>query len=216
MRLHALVGSTLALLTVCLAAPVAFAQEAAPAVAAATPKPRPYFVGLSVGVGYMTVRHPEVLAPSFAAATLGLHAGYSFNDKFALGFEITSAEKNMSREGPHLPFAPYSTQAGCNNCELPPDGGWLGKTTAIFGTVGPRVEFTPFGRDGLYLSGSAGLAFVAGIASNLGASGAARAGYRLRIGETLGLALEGGFQGQIYDGAYALMPYAVLMLRPYF
>jgi hypothetical protein len=219
MRLHALVGSTLALVAFCLAAP-AFAQEPAADVAPFVPtaKPRPYFVGISAGVAYVTVRHPEILASSFAAATLGLHAGYSFNDKWSVGFELTTAEKFVTREGPYALFVPegLSPQASCDSCPEPVPGGWLGQITALFGTVGPRVEFSPFGRDGLYLSGSAGLGFVYGVDNRLGAAGTARVGYRLRIADIIGISLEGGFQGQAYKDAYALLPYGVLMFRPYF
>jgi hypothetical protein len=86
----------------------------------------------------------------------------------------------------------------------------------MFGTLGPRVEFAPLGRDGLYLGLSTGLGMLVGIDTQYGFGGGARAGYRLRVGNVLGLAIEGGIQGQYFNTGSTAFPYAALMLRPYF
>lgn len=218
MRTKALVVSTLSLLAFCSAS-LAEAAEGAPPSYGLSSKPRPIFVGISAGVAYVAVKHPELVSSRFAAATLGIHAGYAITPRWSVGFELTTAEKSVTRDGPGIPFEPmgsYKPLAGCDKCEPAPPGGWLGTTEALFGTAGPRVEFSPFGQDGLYLGASAGLGFVYGIEGRLGGSGAGRIGYRVRIGDVLGLALEGGVQGQLYSDAQVVLPYTSLMLRPYF
>jgi hypothetical protein len=177
---------------------------------------RPFYVGITGGFAYATVRHPDMLSASFATPTLGLHAGYNVTDRWSVGLEVTTIEKFVERDGPGDPFVPKYPLAGCTNCQEPPTGGYIGSITAVFGTVAPRVEFTPFGRDGLFLGASAGLGFIMGVDGRIGGGGTARAGYRWRVAEVVGIALEGGIQGQVYKDASAVMPYGVLVLRPYF
>jgi hypothetical protein len=216
MRSLVLLPSLLSLCAGLLLSPAANAQAQSDSGADPAPAMRPHYVGISAGVAYMTARHPELLASSFAAPTLGIHAGYNINDRWSVGFEITTAEKYVSRKSAGDPFVPIGPLAGCTNCEPPPIGGFLGSITALFGTIGPRVEFTPFGRDGVFVGASAGAAFIYGIDPRIGGGGTARAGYRLRFADILSLSIEGGVQGQIYKDASALMPYGVLVLRPYF
>jgi len=213
MRSLALLPSCLSLAAGLLVASAANAQDAAPPQ---EPNPKPFYVGISGGFAYATARHPNLLATSFAAPTLGLHAGYNVTERWSVGLEISAMEKYVTREGPGDLFAPKYTLAGCTNCETPPEGGFIGSITSVFATVAPRVEFTPFGRDGLFVGAAAGIGFITGIDGRIGGGGAARAGYRLRVGDVLGLALEGGVQGQIYKDASVVMPYGALVLRPYF
>ncbi|WP_044243554.1 hypothetical protein, partial [Chondromyces apiculatus] len=49
-----------------------------------------------------------------------------------------------------------------------------------FITLGPRVEYTPFGEDGLYVGAFGGVASVLGVPGPVGFGGAARVGCRLR------------------------------------
>ena len=212
-------ASTLALLATLVTAGAASAEEPPPPDAPVlSVKPRPFHVGLSGGVTYQTVRVPMVTPTAYAAATLGLHAGYNVSERFSIGFEVLTIEKTMGRKGPYNDFDPgLAPQAGCNNCEPPPFGGWVKNTTAVFGTLGPRVEFSPFGKDGLYVGATAGLAWLWGVDSIYGFGGAARVGYRVRIGDVLGLALEGGAQAQTFGGgSYTTAPYGMLLFRPYF
>jgi hypothetical protein len=105
----------------------------------------------------------------------------------------------------------------CLDCApIVPSNADIVGVSASFSTLGPRVEFSPFGRDGLYVGAFGGVAFVQGIEGLVGAGGAARAGFRLRPVEVLTFAVEGGIQGQVFDGGSSLAPYAMLMLRPYF
>jgi len=136
-----------------------------------------------------------------------------------VGIELSTFEHGMIRSSGTDPFTPtnfLTPQAGCTNCQPPAQGGWISETTAMFGTLGPRVEFSPLGRDGLYLGLSTGMGMLIGIDTQYGFGGGARAGYRLRIGNVLGLALEGGVQGQYFSTGTTLFPYASLMMRPYF
>ncbi|MDI1481972.1 hypothetical protein [Polyangium sp. y55x31] len=222
MRISLIVASKLALLATLVTASTASAADVpadAPADAPIVPeKPRLFHVGISGGVAYHTVRVPMVIPTEYAAATLGLHAGYNVTERLSIGFEVTTIEKNMGRNGPFQSFDPgLAPQAGCNNCEPPPFGGWVKNTTAVFGTLGPRVEFSPFGKDGLYLGATAGLAFLWGVDSIYGFGGAGRVGYRVRIADILGLALEAGAQAQAFgSGAYTAAPYGMVLFRPYF
>lgn len=215
MRSLALLPSCFSLAACLLLASAANAAEGDSAPAPEQ-KPHPFYVGITGGFAYATVRHPEMLSTSFAAPTLGLHAGYNLNDRWSLGLEVTTIEKFVTRDGPGDPFVPKYPLAGCADCPPIPDGGYIGSITSIFGTVAPRVEFTPFGRDGLFVGASAGIGFIMGVDGRIGGGGTARAGYRFRAAEVLGIALEGGVQGQLYKDASAVLPYAALVLRPYF
>lgn len=216
MKRKALVVVALSLGVVCFAGS-AGAQEDSQA-AAAPAKPKKIFMGLSAGAVYATVSHPEFVASRFSAATLGLHGGYVINDRFSFSLELTTIEKYVTRNGARLPFAPegtYSPLAGCDKCEPPPPGGWLAKTTALFGAVAPGIEFAPYGKNGVYVGAAAGLGFIYGLENRIGGSGAARFGYRYRVGDTVGLSMEAGVQGQVYADAHVYAPFISLMLRPY-
>jgi len=216
MRLSVLVASKLVLLATLSSVTSAGAEEDR----ATPPAPieRPWHVGMSAGLAYATVRHTTVIPSSFTAPQIGIHAGYNVSERLMVGFELSSYEKYMSRDNGRAPFTPvgYTPQRRCDDCEIPA-GGWVAKVTASFATVGPRIEFAPFGKDGLYVGAGAGLAALWGADSAYGFGGSARIGYRVRIGGVLGLALEGGTNAQTYGGGdYTVAPYGMAMLRPYF
>jgi hypothetical protein len=215
MRALALLPLSLSLVAALLVSPAAnAADEERPQVQPVAPPA--WHVGISGGFAYATASHPELIA-SFLAPTLGLHAGYNVSERWNVGFEVTTMEKYVAREGgTSARFAPKYPLAGCTNCEAPPPGGYLMSVTTVFGTAGPRFEFSPFGRDGLFVGGAAGVGFIMGIDGRVGGGGTARAGYRARVANVLGLGIEGGVQGQIYKDASLVMPYAALVLRPYF
>jgi hypothetical protein len=172
---------------------------------------RPFFVGVLGGFAWATVSHPQVHTGDFMTATMGLHAGYAMSPRWALSFELTAIEKVFARASRHDLFSvdPNLQPAGANT------GDDL-KVTALFATVGPRLELTPFGRDGPYVSGSGGVAFVQGLDPRAGFGGTARLGFRLRAAEVVTFSIEAGFQGQAYADAAAVYPYGALLLRPYF
>lgn len=217
MNLRALISSSVLMLTCTLIASSAYAEEGYQAPT--TAKEKRVFVGISAGMAYAMVEHPLIKSNGFGTAALGMHVGYSVSERWTVGIELSTFEHGMKRTSGTDPFTPTSfltPQAGCNKCEPPPQGGWISETTAMFGTLGPRVEFSPLGKDGLYLGASTGLGLLIGIDTQYGFGGGARAGYRLRIGNVLGLALEGGVQGQYFSTGSTVFPYAALMLRPYF
>jgi hypothetical protein len=213
-----IVAQTLALLATLATASAASESEDMTILPA---KDGNWHVGLSGGATYATMRVPTVRPTSFTAATLGMHAGYNVTERLSVGFELQTAERYMSRDNGFDPFAPAGTsqpQVRCDNCpETPTTGGWLGKVTAVFGTLGPKVEFSPFGKDGLYVGASAGVAFLWGVDNIYGFGGSGRAGYRLRVADILGIALEAGAHAQSFGGgSYTMMPYGALIFRPYF
>ncbi len=217
MHLRALISSSVLMLTWTFVANSAYAEEGYQAPT--TAKEKRVFVGISAGMAYAMVEHPLIKSNGFGTAALGMHVGYSVSERWTVGIELSTFEHGMKRTSGTDPFTPTSfltPQAGCNKCEPPPQGGWISETTAMFGTLGPRVEFSPLGKDGLYFGASTGLGMLVGIDTQYGFGGGARAGYRLRIGNVLGLAIEGGVQGQYFSTGSTVFPYAALMMRPYF
>lgn len=193
-------------------------EQAAPPPPA-PPRERPFFVGATGGVAWASAEHPELLSSDFTAATLGLHAGYVLSPQFALGFELTTIEKTVAKDRPGGLFAPAGAvgpQAECNGCQEPIPGGELMQVTAVWGTLGPRLEYTPFGGDGLFVGASGGVAFLMGLEGRTGLGGTARAGFRLRAAEVITFAVEGGVQGQTFADASVFMPFVAASFRPYF
>ncbi len=217
MHVRALISLSVSLMTWTIATTTAHAEEGYQAPAGK--KEKRVFVGLSAGGAYAMVNHPLINSTGFGSMTLGMHAGANITEQWAIGGDVTTFEHGMIRTSATDPFRPtqfLEPQAGCNNCSPPPQGGWISQTSATFTTVGPRVEFSPMGRDGLYLGLSTGLSVLLGIDTQFGFGGAARAGYRYRIGNVLGVGLEGGIQAQRFDTGSNLFPYASVVLRPYF
>jgi len=186
----------------------------------------PFFIGVTGGAGYATLQHPEIakqiagtggVAVGFGAATLGLHAGYTFNDHLSAGLEFGAMETGISRNNAGETFKlGYAPQAWCNNCHPPLSGSDLLATTIVFSTFGARVEYTPLGRDGLFVGASAGFATIIGYSERQGAGFAGRLGYRFRPTNIMTVSLEAGMQGQVYGDASLYMPYGAAVLRPYF
>lgn len=182
-------------------------------------KDKRVFVGISAGAGYAMVEHPLIKSDGFAATSLGMHVGYNVSDRWAVGLDLSTFEHGMTRDSGTDPFVPtgfLKPQAGCNNCEPPPPGGWISQSTAMFGTIGPRVEFAPLSRDGLYFGVNTGLGMLIGIDTQFGVGGGARVGYRYRIANVLGLAVEGGMLAQYLETGSTVFPFAHLVMRPYF
>ncbi len=219
MHVRAICSLGISLLTLTFAAASAHAEEGYEAPQ--TPAPKRVFVGLSAGAAYAMVTHPLIKSNGFAAASLGIHVGFNVTERWALGLELSTFEHGMARTSGTDPFTPtqfLSPQGSCTNCKPPEPGGWISQTEATFTTIGPRVEFAPMGRDGLYLGLSGGLSMILGLnpTAEYGIGGGVRAGYRYRFANVLGLGLEAGLQAQRYDTASNFFPYASFVLRPYF
>jgi hypothetical protein len=217
MRVRALVCFSVFLATSTIAAVEVRAEEGyQPPVKV---KERRVFVGISAGAGYAMVEHPLIKSDGFGSSSLGMHVGYNVSERWAVGLDLSTFEHGMKRTSGTDPFIPVGflqPQAGCSNCEPPPKGGWISETTAMFGTIGPRAEFAPFGRDGLYLGANTGLGMLIGIDTQFGLGGGARVGYRYRIGQVLGLGVEGGVLAQYFNTGTTVFPFASLVMRPYF
>lgn len=178
----------------------------------------PLFFGLTAGVA-MANPNLQGLAPvSMTGATVGMQAGYTLNPHFSLGFEFNTIEKKVSRLSSGAPFSvPLQAQADCTTCTAPLDGGWVTQTTLFFGHLAPRLEFTPFGENGLFISAAAGLAVLQLVDTRAGFSGAVRAGYRFRVAKIIDFGIEAGAQGQAYaDGGSVTMFSGTAVLRPHF
>lgn len=186
----------------------------------------PFYAGIMGGAGYATLQHPFISKEvagvggspvSFTAATLGLHLGYTFTEHLSAGLEFQALETGISRNNAGETFKlGYSTQAGCNNCHGRPQGTDILGTTIVFSTFAARLEYTPFGRDGLFVGASGGLASIVGYDDKLGVGFSGRLGYRFRPTNIMTISLEGGVQGQVYGDANLYMPYGAAVLRPYF
>lgn len=177
----------------------------------------PWFAGVGAGVGYPTVAGTEIASSGSLAATFTLHAGYTIRDRLAVGLEFTGVETEVGRDQPGQLFqVGYTPQAACTTCTPKPPGADVLFTSLVFSTFGARVEYAPFGRDGLFVGGTAGLAFMVGLAPQSGFGAGGRLGYRFRPASTLAVSFEAGVQGQLYGDATMFMPYGAAVLRPSF
>lgn len=198
-------------------ASAAQAQEAAPPP---VPKPAsafPWFVGIGAGVSYATVEHPQISAGGIAAPTFALNAGYTFGERLNVGLELDGTQMDIGRDTAGAQFRlGYSPQAECLTCQPKPPGGDTIATSLVFSTVGARVEYAPFGRDGLFVGGTAGLAFLVGLTPESGFGFGGRVGYRFRPTNIMTLSLEAGMSGQLYGDTTMYMPFGLASIRPYF
>lgn len=219
MQLRNLIGLSISLLACTVATSTARAEGID--IDSMSTKHKRAFIGLTGGIGYGWVTHPLINANSFAVATAGLHAGLHVSEHWAIGGELLTFEHAMTRQSGQDPFTPtgfLSPQGACGKCadRPPPSGGWVKQTPGTFTTIGPRIEYAPFGRDGVYLGLTTGVAFILGFDTQLGFGGGARLGYRYRIDNVLGIGVEGGVQAQHFDTGTTFFPYGSLVLRPYF
>ena len=98
---------------------------------------------------------------------------------------IAASRAPPRRSASPAPATFLDTQADCMNCSTPASGGPILATTLLLNTVGPRVDFTPFGVTGPYLGATGGLAVVTMLDRRVGGGGAARAGFRLALADAL-------------------------------
>jgi hypothetical protein len=108
----------------------------------------------------------------------------------------------------------YQPLVSCPDCIT--SGGFGGvpdKQPFHVQTLGPRLDYLPFGSDTLYVGVTAGYAMMQDLSFRGGVAVAARAGFEWRPYSALGLSLEAGAHGQVYSDSSAALPYAALMLR---
>jgi hypothetical protein len=181
-------------------------------------KPHKVFIGVTGGVGFANVHHPDIATPHVIGPVLAGRVGYQATDHWALSLVFTDFEQNVSRSQGGEEFSAASqwvkAQAACSKCVAPAIGGAILNTMMRFNTLGPGVDFTPFGRDWLFIGASGGLAMAAALHPVMvGAGGEARAGFRLRLAEILSVSLAGGIQGEIFSGANAMVGFGEAEVR---
>jgi hypothetical protein len=192
-------------------------DEMVPAARPVDPSRQRFFVGLSGGVAWAHVKHPDLLSPAFVGPTLGMHAGYRATPQWAFGFDFSAIEHGVTRveKGGFSTDSMLEPQVDCHKCTVPPAGGFPSSTSLLVGVAGPLVEFTPFGPEGFYVGASGGVAFVQLVYSYPGFGGSFRTGYRIHVAEIFNLALEAGGRAQYADGA-GFAVYGAALFRPRF
>ncbi len=195
------------------------AQSSEPPEGAAelTAAQAPWFVSFGAGVGYPTISHPLIETNSLVSPTFTLNGGRSLGEHLAVGIEWTGVETKVGRATVHDLFQlGYQPQAECLTCPAKVPGSDILSTSLILSTIGATAEYTPFKRDGLFVGAMAGLALMIGLDPASGFGFGARAGYRFRPLGSLSFSAEAGLEGQVYGDATMYMPYAGLLVRPYF
>ena len=208
---------------------MAFAAGAQEAVAPQALRPIsdfPYYVGISGGPAYVTLNHPQIAAKAgfasgegvnFLSPNIGLHAGYTIGERLGIGLEFSAVETGIARRYPGETFQVGAVpQAECTTCTGRKHAGQVIATQLVFSTFGPRIDYSLLGRDGLFVSASAGIAMLVGLEDKQGFGVTGRVGYRVRASNVMTLSLEAGVQGQLYGDTTMYLPYGAAVLRPYF
>jgi hypothetical protein len=175
------------------------------------------FVGVSGGVGFANVHHPNVGTPHVLGPMLAFQLGYRVTERWAVSLVYTDFQQRVMRASGDELFGTSTswlrTAADCNNCKPPAAGGNVLDTTFRLSSLGPAVDVTPFGKNGPFLGVSGGVAMATLTGTLWGASGTARAGLRLRPVDNVCLGVEGGIQGQKFSGGSAALGYGGAEVR---
>jgi hypothetical protein len=198
----------------------------------ATPEPLPRSptgrrLIFDVGLGYTaggSVKHPELTGTSFAGEMLELGGGVELDPRFQLLLVFTSFQTKLERIGSTNRFqrtdAVYAGSgvhplASCViDCgSSAGTGGLLVKQPLHVHTLGPRLDFLPFGSNGPFVGVTAGAAMMQDLSFRGGFAAAARIGYEYTPFDVMGVLLEVGAHGQVYSDSNAALPYLSLQLR---
>jgi hypothetical protein len=175
------------------------------------------FVGVVGGVGFAAVKHPDLATPKVYGAMLGMSIGYQVSPRWSVGIEYTNLERVVARDTAGERFASATSwlhkQANCNNCKDPNLGGPPLSWNMLLNVVGPKVEVTPFGTNGVYLGATGGVAILTLVDPKVGAGGTARLGVRYTFADILTIGAEGGLQGQVYSGSTVAVAFGLASLR---
>jgi hypothetical protein len=187
----------------------------------------PLIVTAGLGYAYASVNHPDLVSRSLSGAFLEITAGTEIERRFRLSLAFTSFETKLRRAGPgkwEEGESTRSSSAGLRSLADPIDpaaaqsGGVEVQKMFHAHSIGPRMDFLPLGSQGPYLGMTAAVAVIQDVSTRVGADLAARVGGEWRPFHSLGLAVEAGAHGQIYDDARAAIPYALarlsLLLEP--
>ena len=176
------------------------------------------FVAASGGVGFANVKDPQIATPHIVGPVLGARLGVVVSPSWTISLAYTDFVRGITRAMDGEQFAAASqwlrTQSDCNGCHPPAPGGFVSSAVLRLDTLGPGVDFTPFGRNGLFVGVSGGLAFVSTFQPIVvGGGGVARGGFRLHLADVFSVALEGGVEGEWFSGASAVIPYGGAEVR---
>lgn len=144
------------------------------------------FLGAIGGVGFPRIEHEDLEDPSRPpGAFYTMGFGIAPSERWAVGFEFSTWGTNVLLVPVHLH------------------------------TLGPRVEWAPYGRTGPMLGVIAGLALTMGeVQSRAGVAGAGLAGWGWSMGRWATVILESGVHGHLYDeDRTVVLPYAGIQLR---
>jgi hypothetical protein len=181
-----------------------------------------------VGLGYTTggqVKHPELIGTTFAGEMLELGGGVELDPRFQLLLVFTSFQTKIERIGTSNRFQ-RTTDAVHAISGVHPlascvidcgssagTGGLLVKAPLHVHTLGPRLDFLPFGSNGPFVGATAGAAIMQDLSFRGGFAVAARIGYEYTPFDIMGVLLEVGAHGQVYSDSSATLPYVSLQLR---
>lgn len=148
---------------------------------------------------------------------LTFQAGYAVNPRLTVGLMYTDFERAVTRTGGGELFTTAAsslhTLAACTSCGPGGGGGSPMGATFRLATLGPSIDVTPFGRDGLFLGASGGVAIGSALSAHYGVGGTARGGFRFRPTEILTFAVEGGAQAQTFTGGFGRLGYGGVEIR---
>lgn len=179
---------------------------------------RAIFFGATGGVGYATFRNSELTTTKLVAPMVSFQLGYRITPRWAVSLVYTDFSRGVSRASGGELFATSTsllrTQLDCPKCTRPGGGGGSPlQTTFRLSTMGAGVDVTPFGKNGPFLGVAGGAAMSTATETAWGYSGTARGGVRVRPVDNVSLGLEGGVQGQSYQGGSAALAYGAAEMR---
>ena len=184
-------------------------------------------VTAGLGYAYAAVSHPDLTSRNLSGAFIEVGAGTELDKRFRLTLSFTSFETKVRRtkngkweEGVYQSQSSAGLRTAADPVEPtgPQFGGIEVQKTFHAHSIGPRMDFLPLGSQGPYIGMTAAVAVIQDVSTRVGADLAARVGGEWRPFHSLGLAVEAGAHGQIYDDSRAAIPYALarmsLMLEP--
>jgi hypothetical protein len=175
-------------------------------------------------MGGGAIKHPELSGKGFSGEMLELAGGVELSPKWQLVLAFTSFQTKLERIDGTNKFqsvsgtvhggAGYQPLAGCADCSTTGgQGGVVIKEPLHVHTLGPRLDYLPFGPESLYIGVTAGAAMMQDLSFRGGVAVAARAGFEWQPYKALGIGVEAGAHGQVYSDSSAALPYAALQLK---
>jgi hypothetical protein len=179
------------------------------------------------GLGYTAggaVKHPDLQGDKFTGEMLELGFGTELAPQWRLVLAFSSFQTTLERVAGTNQFkntsgavyggAGFHPLAGCADCMTNGgQGGIVVRQPFHIHTLGPRLDYLPFGDQGLFFGVTAGAALMQDLDFRGGFAAAARAGLEWRPYKVFGISVEAGAHGQVYSDSSAVLPYASAQLR---